>query len=263
MRRPSASVFGNLETGAGRDCGIIGLMRIEGLIMNGFANLPRFFAPVARISAAMDARLMLNAAVAAGGATGIGPGQKVLSTVTMSAQEQTNWCWSSVTQSVKAWAGSVATQTDVATAHVTHNGRTQTCAPPNGSSFNNKDCGAGNACAASCNDPHILSVVLTENGLFNRYISQNASPAFGDLVTCINSDKPVPCRIQWQPSGGHFILVVGWTVDDQGKQSVHVLDPASASASDAVAERVLEFQQFINSYSLSGVVGTVNYSYEV
>lgn len=191
------------------------------------------------------------------------PAQKILSNVSMIGQEQPNWCWSAVTQAVKRWSGHPVSQTDVATAHVAHNGRPLTCTPPHQKESNGADCATDGSCAALCNDPHILSVVLRENELFSEYISEGEAPKFNDLVSCINANKPAPCRVQWSTGGGHFILVVGWTVDQTGAQLVHVLDPASASAGEEVPERVVGFEQFAGSYTVSGNTGAVDYCYEV
>lgn len=190
-------------------------------------------------------------------------GQKVLANVAMTAQEQTNWCWSAVTQAVKGWSGQTVSQTDVATAHISHNGRPLTCAAPHHKDSNGAPCASDGDCAAICNDPHILSVVLRENELFKRYLSEDAAPQFDDLVACINANKPAPCRVQWSSGGGHFIMVIGWTVDESGTQWVHVLDPASASPGQSVPERVIDFAQFTDAYTLSGSTGAIDYCYEV
>jgi hypothetical protein len=219
-------------------------------------QLPSFMTPTA------DAPAMPMAGVMAEGAGVAQSGQKTV-TVGMTGQEQLNWCWSSVTQAVLGWADQQVAQSDVATAHITHNGRQASCAPPNGSNSNGLQCATGNGCQASCNDPHILSVVLTENGRFAGFISNGAAPSFDALVQQLNAEKPVPCRVQWSVGGGHFVVVSGWTVDAGGNQSVHVLDPASASADVPVSERILPYLQFVNDYTDSGVTGSVNYSYQV
>jgi hypothetical protein len=222
-------------------------------------GLPRFLQPLVGVGA--PRRSNRFAAQMGGGAPA--PGQKVLANVAMTAQEQSNWCWSSVTQSVQGWVSNSLTQTDIATGHITHNGRAATCAPPHSADYNGQDCAAGNACAAGCNDPHILSVVLTENARFKAYLSNQSAPAFADLTAQINNNCPVPCRVQWNPTGGHFIIVVGWTIDADGAQLVHVLDPARADAGDPIDEVVFSYSDFISAYQLQGVTGRINYSYEV
>ena len=226
------------------------------------SDVPRFLTPLKSYSPAAELNV-LRAAVAAMAAGGAAPSQKIVTNVSMIGQEQSNWCWSAVTQTIKQWAGTSASQTDVATTHVTYNGRTQTCATPNETTTTGNDCAAGASCAAGCNDPHILVVVLKENKHFASYITQGSAPSFNDLVSRLNADKPVPCRVQWSTGGGHFIVVVGWTIDDTGAQLVHVLDPASVPAGQPVAERVLGFRQFVSAYTLSYSTGSINFSYEV
>jgi hypothetical protein len=223
-------------------------------------DLPSFLTPLKTYRAVLPPRQMTLDAT---GGAAAAPAQKILSNVSMTGQEQSNWCWSAVTQAVKRWSGKAVSQTDVASAHMSHNGRPISCASPHESDANGADCASGGNCAAICNDPHILSVVLGENELFRRYISQGAAPKFNDIMACINANEPAPCRVQWSTGGGHFILVIGWTVDNTGAQLVHVLDPASAGAGEAVPERVLGFTQFTQSYTLSGVSGAINYCYEV
>lgn len=221
-------------------------------------DLPTFLAPLDTYLAAPELDMTLGSAEPKGS-----PLQKIVANVAMSGQEQSNWCWSAVTQAVKHWAGKPRSQTDIATAHISYNGRAHSCASPRAAEFNGRDCGLGSDCSAVCNDPHILSVVLKENEHFSRYLAQDDAPSFDDIVNSVNAGKPVPCRVQWSTDGGHFILVIGWTVDNNGSQLVHVLDPASAPANEPVPERILGFSQFVGAYSVSGVVGVINYAYEV
>jgi hypothetical protein len=69
--------------------------------------------------------------------------------------------------------------------------------------------------------------------------------------------------VQWSVGGGHFIMVVGWTVDAAGDQSVHVLDPCTIPGGNLVAVAIWPYDEFANGYEISGVSGTINYSYEV
>jgi hypothetical protein len=181
----------------------------------------------------------------------------------MSGQEQTNWCWSAATQTVCAWAGDVKAQVDVASAHVSHNGRPLSCAAADGANVNGGNCADSDGCAADCNDPHILSVVLKEEGRFSAYITQSAAPTFQQLQGQIDNNAPVPCRIGWTDGGGHFVVVMGWTIDANGNELVHVLDPDRAASGQPVVEIIRGFQDFVSAYTLSGSTGQVNYSYEV
>ena len=221
--------------------------------------LPHFLGPLTTVMTG-PARALLDGAEAGGG---VAAGQSVVPNVSMIGQQLSNWCWSAVTQTVQGWAHNALDQADIATDHITHNGRAASCSPPDPDSMNNGDCAAADACQALCNDPHILSVVLGENGRLAGFITQAARPTFQQLVDELNAQRPAPCRVQWSTGGGHFIVVFGWTVDATGAQLVHVLDPERADPGQPVPEKIMPFDDFVSAYDLSGVTGEINYSYRV
>lgn len=192
-----------------------------------------------------------------------GPTRRSLPGLAMTGQEETNWCWSAVTQAVLGFLrGAAPSQEAVASDHARHSGKLYTCAPPERKKTAGRAC-ADVACQASCNDAHILRVVLNEQGCFDSVISANSPPTFQQIQTEIDAGRPVPCRIQWNVGGGHFIIVSGWTVGADGIERVHVLDPASNEGAKSIVEQVMPHISFATAYEQSGVTGTVNYSYRV
>jgi hypothetical protein len=193
-----------------------------------------------------------------------GPTQRVLPGLGMIAQEETNWCWAAVTQSVLGYVHQLnQSQENIATDHAHRNGKPYTCAPPRRKQVLGGACGNGD-CAGSCNDAHILRVVLHEQGCLKAPLSEDGPPSFGAIRAEIDAGRPVPCRIQWGgDGGGHFVIVSGWSVDGDGIERVHVLDPATNEGGRAIVERIMAHDDFVAAYELSGFVGQVNYSYQV
>ena len=187
--------------------------------------------------------------------------QKIVANVSMIGQGHSNWCWAAVTQSVQDWAGQPAEQQDIATAHVQASGRPYSCAPPNSATTLGRNCAPSHQCQGSCNDQHILSVVLGESGRLRQ--AQQVTSTFAQFTALLNAESPVPCRVRWSAQAGHFIMVFGWTIDASGNQKVHVLDPATAAAGAPVSPRIWLIADFVAHYSVSGPSGTINYIYEV
>lgn len=215
-------------------------------------SIPGFMQPMARVAppAPLDPE--------AGGA----PQRGDLPGLAMIGQEEINWCWSAVTQAVADFLhASALSQEDIASDHAASSGKAYTCAPPNRAAVHGGTC-SGGACSGSCNDPHILRLILAEQGCFGATLTTNAAPSFGDIQTEVNAGRPLPCRVQWNGGGGHFILVSGWDVDGAGTNRVRVLDPAANQGGATVVERSMTYNQFRN-YTLSGVSGAINYSYQV
>jgi hypothetical protein len=181
----------------------------------------------------------------------------------MMGQEEINWCWSAVTQTIAAFRhGRSSTQEEIASKHAEQSGKPYRCAPPNRSHTGGGQCSSAAACSATCNDPHVLRRILEEQGLYDQTLSSNAAPSFEQIQAEVNAQRPLPCRVQWNGGGGHFILVSGWSVDASGKRRVHVLDPAANEGGETIVERALTYDQF-TSYALSGVSGSINFSYRV
>lgn len=211
-------------------------------------TLPNFMAPLATASAGSGF---------AGGPTG-----RVLAGLTLALQEETNWCWAAVTQAVlKFLHGRDVAQEAIATEHARRTGKGYTCAPPKRKNVLGKECGDAR-CQAGCNDAHFLRIVMNEQGCFGSILSQGA-PTFQQIRTEIDAGRPLPCRVQWRPQGGHFILLSGWAVGADGVQRVVVLDPLWNESTRAVVERTMSYPAFVNSYQGSSNIGFINFSYRV
>lgn len=189
-----------------------------------------------------------------------------LATYGMTCQEQSNWCWAAVTQAVLAARSVSETQEAVATGHIQASGRPQGCAPPNDGVVGAGACGMGVTCTTPCNGPHSLGAVLGERQLLQGYLSQGAAVSFAQVVSEISQRrKPVPCRIDWNGAGGHFVTIIAWRETANGQRFVTVLDPlVPGLRAGAASRREIAFGDFIARYqSGSGGVGTNNYAYAV
>jgi len=191
------------------------------------------------------------------------PVSHVLHGLGMAGQEETNWCWSAVTQAVLRYLrGTVISQEDIASTHAQRSGKPYVCGPPQRKKTVGGRC-ADLACQGSCNDAHILRIILKEQGCYDGLLSSDAAPTFSQIRSEVDAGRPVACRIQWSDSGGHFVLVSGWTIGADDVERVHVLDPAANEGGRAIVERVLPHTTFASAYTQSGVTGRVNYSYKV
>jgi len=191
-----------------------------------------------------------------------GSPQQATLTVNMSLQEETNWCWSAVTQAVLRFlhAREVAQQ-DIATAHMHSTGKPYACDQPKRRKQTARRNCADQGCGGVCNDAHILRIILREQGCFHSILSAGA-PTFAQIRSEIDAGRPLPCRVQWQ-NGGHFILVTGWMIGADGIERVRVLDPARNEGSAAVVERTMTYSAFATRYRGTAGTGRVNYSYRV
>jgi hypothetical protein len=181
----------------------------------------------------------------------------------MVGQEEENWCWATVTQSLLAARGERLSQQDVATRHLQNTGRTYTCAPPNRLRTSTLSCRPG-TCEASCNDMHSLEVVMREFGLLGLKLSDGDAPSPEVIKAEIAADRPIACGIKWKTDPkGHVCLVVGWSTGADGKMRVLVLDPAASAGGTSVSERPLTYPTFARNYPGASKLGKIDYSYQV
>lgn len=208
--------------------------------------MPQFMAPPA--SAAEPARAAAEAAASGGR----------VSRASMRKQEATNWCWAAVTQSVLGILRNTSvSQLDVARGHLASNRRVHDC----GSPHRTRPAGncQGTGCSAACNAQHVLRLVLAENDCLAGTLTEGQAPSFAQLRAEIEHDRPVPCRVALGPGRGHFVLVTGWSIDSDGDQLVHVLDPLKPDNT----EQVLAYAEFASRYRVSNMRGRINFSYKV
>jgi hypothetical protein len=198
--------------------------------------------------------------VAAAGFDGA-PMQRQLAGFNLSIQEQDNWCWAAVAQCVlRLLRGSAVAQDEIASEHMRRTGRTFICKlPPRRSETFNLPCGT--PCQGSCNDIHFLRLVLQEQGCLRRDIP--GAPDFDLIRSEIDAGRPLPCRVQWQPIGGHFVIVAGWMIGADQVARVRVFDPKPKEGTDIAFDRTMTHRDFISRYTRSGRIGTINFSYQV
>lgn len=122
----------------------------------------------------------------------------------MEPQELGLWCWAAVSLSVEKYfnAATQFTQCAIATAVK-----------------------QSNCCAnkLSCNQADELQVALDRVGHFRQMLTGRLS--FQDLRDSIRAGFPVCARIGWIPSGGHFVVITGYTVSNSGVPYVAIADP--------------------------------------
>jgi hypothetical protein len=195
------------------------------------------------------------------------PVERKLDGLTMSGQQEDFWCWSAVTQAIlKFVRGRAVSQQDIASEHVRRTGKPYICLPPRQNEKRRESdpgqCGDAR-CTSICNDNHFLRIVMTEQGCFRDTLSADAPPSFRQIQDEININRPVACRVQWRPDGGHFILVSGWAVGADGVDRVYVLDPASNEGGRTIEERLMPYATFAHDYNHGTLTGDINYSYRV
>jgi hypothetical protein len=178
----------------------------------------------------------------------------------MTCQEADHWCWAAVAQLVEQAYSSTVTQANIATHHVSRHTPGALCtaldpATPSAS--------CGNNCAAACNSPHRLSIVLSERGRLNGV--QRSRPPFNEIARIIDGGLPVPVRIGWNGGlDGHFVCVVGYADDGNGILNVEVLDPLDPGMGGGPASlRTLSYLDLTTAYMLNSQSGSVTHYYEV
>ena len=143
----------------------------------------------------------------------------------MQHQQQSNWCWSAVSTSVSLFynSGSGWTQCTLANQAL---GQSSCC---------------NNGGSSACNQAWYLDRALTITG---NYVSSAASTEPMSVIQAqINAGKPLGCRIQWRPNGGHFVIINGY---DTVANTVDVRDPWYGSTEN------LPYNTFATNYQNAG-----------
>ena len=117
-------------------------------------------------------------------------GSRRCSGLTVEHQQQTQWCWAAVSNSVSHFydAGSTWTQCAIVNAEL---GQTTCCT--NGSS-------------SACNQPWYLDRALTRVGCLLSWASGTLT--FATVKSLINSTRPPCARQGWSGGGGHVMAIV-------------------------------------------------------
>jgi hypothetical protein len=149
----------------------------------------------------------------------------------MQPQKQTEWCWAAVAASISSFYNDAQprSQCELATQFL----GVPCCIDPLPSEPPPPWDG---------NSSYSLDVPLT----VLRHLAGQLIPdvlSFDDIVTQINSGKPICCHIKWDqdaPHGGHFNVIVGY---DAHTQDVIVRDPYAA-----YGEKTLPYEAFKSNY---------------
>jgi hypothetical protein len=186
---------------------------------------------------------------------------KDITDFSMDTQQEQEWCWAAVTQSVERWRQRPVSQPEVASHHI-NAGAGLICARPL------SPAGSGSLCAgcqADCADPHSLGIVLNERGHLTPGGAVNAPVSFQDIRTAVDANKPLPVRIEWGGGQGHFICVTGYAVDAAGVEWVTVYDPLLPGVDSGPADNQdLRYNDFAGAYpSTNGTTGRPNFRYKV
>lgn len=117
-------------------------------------------------------------------------GSRRCSGLTVESQQQTQWCWAAVSNSVSHFydAGSTWSQCSIVNAELA-----QTTCCTNGSS-------------AACNQSWYLDKALTRVGCLLSWASGTLT--FATIQSLINSGRPPCARQGWSGGGGHFMAIV-------------------------------------------------------
>ena len=133
-------------------------------------------------------------------------------------QQESEWCWAAVAQSVARYVDPQSKITQCAIANKV--------AAKKGASKNKPNC-CTTADSSTCNCPQKLTDALDTLGektvsplrIINRPLS------FQELKQELDAELPVCIRIAWEGGGAHFVVITGYGRLTSGAQHVDVADP--------------------------------------
>jgi hypothetical protein len=129
---------------------------------------------------------------------------KTLSIKNFYSQEQINWCWAAITQTVQEYyAGFTERQCKMVTQIVRDN--------------NTEYCCDKIMAATQCNQAYFLNRILKKHSLLSQYQAQIIS--LDAIEKEINKDSPLSIRIKFEETG-HYLLLYG-----QAKEYLYIYDP--------------------------------------
>ena len=155
--------------------------------------------------------------------------------LTVEHQQQTQWCWAAVSNSVSHYydPGSTWTQCTIVNAEM---GQTGCCT---------------NGATAACNQPWYLDKALTRVGCLLSMASGTLS--FATVKSLINSARPPCARQGWSGGGGHFMAIACYF---QGLLGLFAGAGSTAKRlriSDPwYGDSVLDYDVFVSGYQGSG-----------
>jgi hypothetical protein len=159
---------------------------------------------------------------------GAAAGSKKLN-VSVTPQQQTNWCWAAVSTSVSHFYSSAS-------------GWSQ-CTVANAALPRTDCCGVGAPDPLRCNRPWYLDKALHVTGNLDRVESRSLT--FGEVQAEIARDAPLGTRVGWFGGGGHFQTIVGWLVAESGSEYIDISDPIYLDSQVA-------FSSFASGYQSGG-----------
>ena len=148
-------------------------------------------------------------------------------------QEKLNWCWAAVAATVSRYfyPNQAVEQCSIAR------------------SVLNIDCCA--AASGDCDEPAALETALDAlNTTFPKSLTNQPLPGqllpFAAVRGQIDSGRPVCVRIRWfGESGGHFVMISGYSVSESGEPWVDVADPY-------YQDSTVPYDRFVSAYLDAG-----------
>jgi len=125
----------------------------------------------------------------------------------MQHQLRTYWCWAATATSVSLFYNSLSiwTQCSIAAATLSNT----CCQTPD-----------------PCDKPWYLNEALTKTGNFVNY---GTPLSFSDVEKQLKTGRVIGCRIGWQDSGGHFVVIHGCR-SDAGINYYSIDDPSTGKS---------------------------------
>lgn len=150
-------------------------------------------------------------------------------------QQQSQWCWSAVTTSIRHFYVPSSTLTQCALVN-SRRGRSDCCSAGPGADGN------------KCNIPDDTADAISDQGHLQQM--QNNNVSFANLRAQVAAGRPVFCRIQWSGGGRHAIVCAG----TEDGEFVIMCDPGSSSAADASlgTTSVVDYDTLKTAYNGSG-----------
>jgi len=145
------------------------------------------------------------------------------------SQQQTQWCWAAITQTVANYFGHYKPQCRMASRFI----KTQP---------GEYCCTAAKAGSSECNQPYYLDRSIGHYNMLNQFTGGTLPTT--SVVGQIGAKRPVGMRIGWNGGGGHFILAYGARHDvtfhgfppkPKVIETFHVWDPANGGDAAVVA----------------------------
>jgi papain like cysteine protease AvrRpt2 len=161
-------------------------------------------------------------------------------------QEEGNWCWAAVTASLTAYFAGLNPQ----------GGIWKQCQVASQVFLGTNCCQSGN-----CDQESSLEVPMGKVGLpIQAYDGQLSYNAVANQIMTL---RPVGLHISWGQGGAHFVLIIGYGLDNLGAQWVKIADPNGGMIYDLPFDTVAGAGSFVaNVPDTTETDGTWDVSYE-